>query len=150
MVTLTSVVLDPGRLTTFGILHSITVCSILALPAAFGPAWLAGVLGGVLIGVGIGVEHEVFNSPWLTWTGLARHVEPTFDHQPLLPWLGVVLLGNVLGRWLLPDRGSPLARWHSEAPPVRLLAMAGRHSLLVYMAHVPALMIVMEALARLR
>ena len=150
VVTITSVVLDPGRITTFGILHSITVCSVLALPLAFRNGRLAAALGLALIGVGVGVSHPMFDGPWLSWTGLAAHVTPTFDHQPLLPWLGVVLLGVALGKRLLPEREAALSVWHSQRLPARALARAGRHSLLIYMAHVPALMFTMEALVRLR
>lgn len=149
VVTATSVVLDPGRLTTFGILHSITVCSVLALPFAFRSGWLAAALGAALIALPQWASAPAFNAPWLSWTGLATSVEPTFDHQPLLPWLGVVLLGAAVGKWLLPDRSAALSRWSSTAWPARGLARAGRHSLLIYMAHVPALMISMEIWIRL-
>ena len=149
VVTATSVVLDPSRVTTFGILHSITTCSVLALPLAFRSGWLAAVLGAALIALPLQVSSPVFNDPWLSWVGLATFIEPTFDHQPLLPWLGVVLLGIAAGKWLLADRSAALARWESAALPARALARAGRHSLLIYMAHVPALVISMEILIRL-
>ena len=149
VVTATSIVLDPSRVTTFGILHSITICSVLALPLAFRSGWMAAVLGAVLIALPLGASSPVFNVPWLSWTGLATSIEPTFDHQPLLPWLGVVLLGVALGKGLLPDHSAPLSRWGSSGLPARVLARAGRHSLLIYMAHVPALVISMEILIRL-
>ena len=69
VVTATSVVLDPGRLTTFGILHSITACSVLALPLAFRSGWLSAALGGTLITLPFMMSSPVFNHPWLSWTG---------------------------------------------------------------------------------
>lgn len=149
VVTATSAVLDPGRLTTFGILHAITLASILALPLAFAPRWIAGTIGVALVAVGVGYSDPMFNDPWLSWIGLTTRVKATFDYQPLLPWLGVVALGVVAGKTLLPDGSARLSQWHSEALPARILAKAGRHSLLIYMGHVPALMITMELLIRL-
>ncbi|MDG1483839.1 MAG: heparan-alpha-glucosaminide N-acetyltransferase [Myxococcota bacterium] len=149
VVTATSALLDPSRLTTFGILHAITAASILALPLALAPRWLAGILGVALVVLGVGFSDPVFNNPWLSWIGLTTRSTPTFDHQPLLPWLGVVALGVAAGKTLLPDDAARLSRWHSDALLPRMLARAGRHSLLIYMGHVPALMITMEMLIRL-
>ncbi len=148
VVTATSAMLDPGRLTTFGILHSITAASILALPLALAPRWLSVVTGAGLVALGVGYASPVFNTPWLSWVGLTTRITPTFDYQPLLPWLGVVALGVAAGKTLL-SADSRLSQWHSDAPPIRALALAGRHSLLIYMAHVPALMLTMELLTRL-
>ena len=149
VVTATSVVLDPGRLTTFGILHAITVCSVLALPLAFRSTGFSAILGVGLVVLGVGYASPVFNAPWLSWIGLTTNIRPTFDYQPLLPWLGVVMLGIAVGRTLLPGPEAALSQWHSSALPVRVLARAGRHSLFIYMGHVPALMITMELLIRL-
>ncbi|MFT5685628.1 MAG: putative membrane protein [Myxococcota bacterium] len=149
VVTTTSVVLDPSRLTTFGILHCITAASILALPLAFAPRVLSASLGVGLVALGVGFSDPMFNAPWLSWIGLTTSIKPTFDYQPLLPWLGVVALGIAAGKTLLPSAEAPLSQWHSTALPVRVLAKAGRHSLLLYMAHVPTLMITMELLIRL-
>ena len=145
VVTATSAVLDPARLTTFGILHAIAVCSVLALPAAMGPGWLAVLLGLPMIAAGAMVRHPLFDHPALGWVGLSTTVAPTFDHQPLLPWLGVVLLGVALGERL--PRLS-ISRWAGSGRLPRWLARAGRHSLLIYMAHVPAIVAVVEIAAR--
>lgn len=149
VVTITSVVLNPRQVVTFGILHSILACSLLALPLRRLPAPALLALALPLVGLGALYTHPAFNDPWLSWLGMAERLRPTFDHQPLLPWLGVVLCGLVVGRWLYPSHDVPLARWHSAAPPARGLATMGRHSLLIYMAHVPILIGTMEALRRL-
>ncbi len=56
VVTATSAMLDPGRLTTFGILHSITAASILALPLALAPRWPGGPGRGLCLA---GVQHPL-------------------------------------------------------------------------------------------
>ena len=100
VVTLTSLVLDPSRVVTFGILHSIALCSVVALPFVSRPTSMLLTTGLVLVGLGLGLRLDAFDHPGLHWTGLSPRVPPTFDHQPFLPWFGVVLLGIGLGRVL--------------------------------------------------
>jgi uncharacterized membrane protein len=144
VVTATSAVLDPQRVVTFGILHNIAISSLLALPALPLGAWNV-LLGAVLVVLGTVVSLP--GHPLLEWTGLGGRPAPTFDFQPLLPWLGVVLWGTVLGGALV---GKPVLAWHSDSIGARALAFLGRHSLLVYMAHVPVLLGITAGLARLR
>lgn len=153
VVTVSSAVLDPGRLVTFGILHSITLCSLVAWALRRAPG-LAGGLGlGILL---LGSWHDArFDPPALSWTGLGTRHAPTFDFQPLVPWLGVVLLGLAAGHSLkLPARSLPAdspGEFAGSDFVSRLgapLALLGRHSLFVYMAHVPVLMGLAEGLRR--
>lgn len=142
VVTVTSIVLNPSHVVTFGILHSIAACSVLALPFRRAPSVLTVPFAAGLILLGALYTHERFNAPALSWLGMAASPTPTFDHQPLLPWLGVVLLGGVLGRWIAtrPPPSQPLS------PRLSPLGRMGRHSLLLYMGHVPVLMFTMMAL----
>ena len=45
------------------------------------------------------------------------------------------------------DRDGAVARWASPSAPVRLLGLLGRHSLLLYLAHVPVLVVSVEIAA---
>jgi uncharacterized membrane protein len=76
------------------------------------------------------VSHPVFDSRWTNWVGLVTHKPVTEDYVPLLPWLGVMLLGFVATR-----RWPGL--WAGAAPAP--LALIGRWPLSVYMAHQPLL-----------
>ena len=145
LVTATSVVLDPQRVVTFGILHNIAVSSLLALPLLRLGAWNV-LLGAVLVVLGTVVSLP--SRPLLDWTGLGEAPAPAFDFQPLLPWLGVVLWGTVVGKALIGPSGEQLLAWHSESGAARGLAFLGRHSLLVYMVHVPVLFGITAILAR--
>ena len=66
------------------------------------------------------------------------HKPVTEDYVPVFPWFGVVLIGIFIGHQLL---GAPALRviqsWQSNMPLARGLALAGRHSLLIYMLHQP-------------
>ena len=139
VVTATSVVLDPGRIVTFGVLHCILATSLLTWPLrALGPRAL--VLAAVALALAAVPGIQEFDSPRLAWLGLGLSHAPTFDFQPLFPWLGVVLLGLGVAGLL------PRALLSFRPPGSRLLAVLGQHSLFVYMAHVPVLMAVSETM----
>ncbi len=69
------------------------------------------------------------------------------DYLPLVPWLGFFLLGALFGRHVYASRQTALpdlpAWLESLARP---LAVAGRHSLLIYALHQPIILIILFAL----
>lgn len=135
-----SYLLFPRSYIFFGVLHFIALASLLALP--FVRRQRLALVGGVgLLWLGLGVTSPLFDQPLLNWVGLMSHKPVTEDYVPLLPWLGVVLLGVYLGGRLaaLPAT-SPLLRWRAGSSPVSVLVWAGRHSLLLYLLHQPLLL----------
>jgi len=146
IVTTTSIVLDANRVVTFGILHAIALCSVVAVPFLRVPTPVLLLLAAIATTTGIALHHPTFDHSALHWTGLSPHVPATFDHQPFLPWFGAVLGGLALGRWL-PNTSA--ARWPLDGPLPRGLALLGRHSLFLYMAHVPVLVVIIAALVAL-
>ena len=119
----------------FGILHCIAVTNLIALAFLRAPLWavaasaaLAGAAPWLLSSAG-------FDGPWWWWLGLSRALPRTLDYRPVLPWLGLVLLGVGLGRFL-PAR--PVWRIRTRLP--RALAWAGRRSLPIYLVHQPLLL----------
>ncbi|MGH8851810.1 MAG: heparan-alpha-glucosaminide N-acetyltransferase [Casimicrobiaceae bacterium] len=136
LVSTASYVTFPQTFITFGILHCIALASVLAWPATrFPRAALAA--GAVVVAAGNTVTLALFDRPWLNWVGLMTHKPATEDYVPLLPWLGVVLIGIASGAWLADRQYRPLRRLSRVAP--RWLTWLGRHSLLVYMVHQPVL-----------
>ncbi|HKW81111.1 MAG TPA: heparan-alpha-glucosaminide N-acetyltransferase [Casimicrobiaceae bacterium] len=121
---------------TFGILHCIALSSVLAWPATRFPR-LALAAGIAIVAIGNSLSLPLFDQPWLNWVGLMTHKPATEDYVPLLPWIGVVLIGIALGAWLADRQFRPL-RVALHAAPGWLMWL-GRHSLLVYMAHQPVL-----------
>lgn len=126
---------------SFGVLHFIVVASLLALPLVARPR-MALVLGLLALALGNLISHPWFDAgPTRWWIGLMTHRPPTEDYVPLLPWMGVVLLGIPLGHRLL-DAGALAERAHRDAgtAPMRWLAWTGRHTLIIYLMHQPVLM----------
>jgi uncharacterized membrane protein len=126
----------PGQGVYFGILHCIALASLVGIalrrapwPLLLGLAVLALALPGVAAG-------PAFNSPAWYWLGLSTAVPPAPDYVPLLPWLAAVLLGMVAGRavpW-------PAASGRQPGRTLSALAVAGRHSLAIYLLHQPVLL----------
>jgi uncharacterized membrane protein len=128
------------RMILFGVLHFIALASILGL-LFIRLFWLNAVLGVAAILSGVYYSNPVFDQPLLQWVGLMTFRPGTEDYVPLLPWFGVVLLGIFLGRLLFASQVlSTALNWQGRRFPARLLALAGRHSLLIYMLHQPVLL----------
>ena len=127
----------PTAIIFFGILHFITVASVLGL--LFVRLKIINLLLGIsLILIGQFIEYPIFNQPYLQWFGLMTTLPIAVDYVPLLPWFGVVLIGVYLGPLLAQQpTNSFLRRWQSNHPVSNVLALGGRHSLHIYMLHQP-------------
>jgi uncharacterized membrane protein len=138
-VSLASRMLFPDSWIFFGVLHFFFVASLLGL--AFVRLYWANLgLGSLLVLAGV-MQHPFFDQPWLQWVGLMTHKPITEDYVPLLPWFGVVLIGMFLGKLFLRSSWDKrLPDWCGDHISARVLALAGRHSLLIYMAHQPVLL----------
>lgn len=143
-VSIGSYLMYPTSFIYFGILHFIAVASILARPLAPWP-YVALALGIGAIVVGNTVTSPFFDAPLASIVGLTTRKPPTEDYVPLLPWLGVVLVGIAAGHVLARTGFRVLAPL--EAAP-RWLAWLGRHSLGVYLAHQPFLLGVLWLVTR--
>lgn len=140
LVSLSSALLFPESWIFFGVLHFILVASLLGLPfLRF--YWLNLGLGALLLLLGNSLRLAFFDQPAWQWLGLMTHKPITEDYVPLLPWFGVVLIGLFLGKWILnSETGRHLGAWHSARPAARLLALAGRYGLVIYLVHQPLLL----------
>ncbi|MGE3479869.1 MAG: DUF1624 domain-containing protein [Gammaproteobacteria bacterium] len=139
LVTLGSWIISPATYIFFGILHFIAAASVLGL-LSVRLYRLNLVSGGILIFLGTQFDHVWFDHPALQWIGLMTHKPFTEDYVPLLPWFGVVQIGQYLGQAMfrLPA-GEQLRAWSNPAAVFRMLSLGGRHSLLIYMVHQPVL-----------
>lgn len=137
LVSISSWMMYPKAMIFFGILHFITVASVLGL--AFVRLGIINLfLGLALIVIAQNINHPVFDQAYLQWFGLMTKLPITVDYVPLLPWFGVVLIGIFLGQ-LLTQRpaDSFFPQWKNTHPATKLLALAGRYSLHIYMLHQP-------------
>ena len=154
----------PSQRILYGVLNLLGLSALLLIPLdkVFRkiPAW-AGLGGALLLFAltknvsrgSLGFEGLVLcRLPrWLYATDLLAVVgfpSPSFwstDYFPLLPWFFLFCAGYFL--WSLLDK-SPRAKALLQ-PGLRPLSFLGRHSLVIYLIHQPALMAVFTVLGRI-
>jgi uncharacterized membrane protein len=135
----------------FGILHCLGVCILFygltfqkAKPltcAASGALVFALSAARSLIISNMSVDFD-----WLLPLGISGHTLSSYDYFPLLPWLGVFLMGTALGKSVYASRRSLIRR----PLPESIINTAGRHSLLIYVIHQPILLGILYLLGLMR
>ena len=138
LVSLGSWLMFPRSFISFGVLHGMAVMLVLVrLLAPRLPGWALALLGAAALLAPQWIAHPFFDTRWTNWLGLVTHKPITEDYVPVLPWLGMMLWGFALGRWLL--RARPALLQGSVPAAVQPLAVLGRWSLSFYMLHQPLL-----------
>jgi uncharacterized membrane protein len=125
------------RFVFFGVLHFIAVASVLGVLFIRG-GWLNLIAGVAVILFASRYQSAWFDTPGRRWIGLMTHKPSTEDYVPLLPWIGVVLLGIFAAPFITTWLQTHM-QGLSDAVPIRWLALAGRHSLVIYLGHQPLL-----------
>ncbi len=125
----------------FGVLHLLTVASVLGLDFLRLPALALAAAGAACLAAPLWFADPLFDRPELQWIGLMTFEPDSNDYVPVLPWFGVVLLGMAAGRVLAAadPAAVPALGWRAESTVARALRWAGRNSLLLYMVHQPVL-----------
>lgn len=123
----------------FGILHLVGTATLLA-PLMWRGRKIAPFVGAVVVWLGTIFTQTTVDTWWFIPLGLYPDDYPAVDYFPLVPWLGVVMLGLGAGRLLLlrlPER----APAGTQAPRLlQPIVTLGRHSLLIYVIHQPILL----------
>lgn len=150
-ITLLSFFADPDGIIWFGILHCIAASSLFGLPFLRAPIWLVVATALACLAAPAFLASPTFNGAAWLWLGLASEPIPSNDYNPLLPWFGCVLAGIAVARIVLPHaEGAAWAQWQPRSTVSCALALAGRHSLLVYLVHQPILMGLLWTIAQIR
>jgi len=138
-ITAGTLLVAPEAYVRFGILHLIGF-SILALSfladrpkASF---WFA----GAIYVLSFMVNSIMVDQEWLLVFGF-RYPFQALDYFPVFPWMAIPALGISLGSLFYPSYQSkiPIAPTGMSSIFPRSLAFFGKHSLLIYMIHVPIL-----------
>lgn len=137
----------PQTFVYFGILHSISVASLLGLAFLRLPAVLTLLLGAAVIALPNYVSLSALDSPFFYWTGLSTWWPPSIDYEPVFPWFGPTLLGVGAAKVFASRFPSTLAGSGSvgQGALARAIAFPGRHSLIIYLVHQPILISVIWA-----
>jgi uncharacterized membrane protein len=139
VITLVTYILFRDEFIIFGILHFLGISIVLAYPL-LKMRFLNLIAGSCITFAGLYMQGLSVPFHWLIWLGLAPDDFYTLDYFPLIPWLGIVLIGVFLGNSLyggqscrecIPDL--------SACQPILFLSALGRNSLLIYLIHQPLL-----------
>ncbi|MCX7898754.1 MAG: DUF1624 domain-containing protein [Methylocystis sp.] len=132
----------PASYVFFGILHVIAAASLIALPCLSAPWFVAAFEGAIILALPLIFTSTIFDADWLMWLGLGAHEPITQDWRPLFPWAGALLMGVAAAKLPFPVYGE-----RAGVGGEGFLAFLGRHSLIIYLAHQPALFALFTALA---
>ncbi len=142
VVTLVTWLVYPEEVVVFGILHLIGIATILSIPFVVMKVkpYIPLVVGIICIALSPIVSMlrgPAFLIPFgITYNGFA-----TLDYEPLIPWFGIVLLGVALGLVIYKDgiRHGVLTRLGEMPRGFAPLCFIGRHTLIIYLLHVPVI-----------
>jgi uncharacterized membrane protein len=113
LVSIGSAFMFPKSWIFFGVLHGMAVMLIIArLVAPLGRALWP--LAALCIAAPIWLNLPLFDMRALQWIGLGTHKPVTEDYVPVLPWLGVMLIGLAAGL-CRPDKRSCPSLWRTSA-----------------------------------
>lgn len=128
-----------GAVIWFGVLHCLGLCMLLwGLFRRLGTPVLTA-LGSGLTLLGLMLEGVRVDFDWLAPLGLHSPVFQSGDYFPLLPGLGLFLLGAALGRRLYPTARSHVPASWGHHPVGAFLGGCGKLSLPIYLLHQPVL-----------
>ena len=118
----------PEQWIYFGILHFIFVASLLIRPLAKWPV-LSALAGAIIILIYHSTNWLHFPNAFATITSYVALPDRTLDIVFPFPWIGVVLIGPLLG----------YLNWHKCPTPnnlvIQILAFMGRYALPFYLIH---------------
>ena len=144
LITAVTWIVYPQGFVIFGILHLIGCGTILSIPFLSGKVqwFIPAALGFVIILLSVflaGAKGSLLLLPF----GLPYAGFTSIDYEPLIPWFGVLLLGVAAGKVLYPagKRGRLLSRLPEMPQVLRPVCFVGRHTLLIYMIHIPVIIL---------
>lgn len=138
LITIFSYVFVPQETILFGILHFFAFTSfLLPLLIKFNKRNL--ILGIVLVTFGIYLQLTSFNFSYFLWLGFMPNNFSTFDYFPLLPWIGLLMLGIYFGGQV----AQKTSKFTLKNIFGRMFTFLGKHSLTIYLLHQPLLILLL-------
>ena len=143
MVSLATFFMDKNNFIFFGILHFLTICSIISLILVnVTKSYLLFLIFFVVVIVSL--SSITFDLPTiLSWLGFNKTPPITNDFYPLFPWLTFYLLGFWVGQIIMDRQRSFLESisfiYLLNNKLFKFLEYVGKNSLLIYIFHQPIL-----------
>lgn len=103
--------------------------------------FLLGMIGSfaIIMGDTISNFNGTVNSPILIPTGIIMKCTPNMaDYMPLFPWIGVFMVGALVGRVAYKDKKTVMPYKNNVTRKITApFEFIGRHSLVIYIVHQP-------------
>ncbi|NJD04642.1 MAG: DUF1624 domain-containing protein [Ruminiclostridium sp.] len=138
-VTLVSYIFDNDYFVIFGILHFLGLSMILSVLFRKLDSFTLLAAGMVILALGYAFPIDNLSNNYLMVLGFTSQTFTSSDYYPLIPYLGIFLIGMVLGRMLYPNKKSLI----KPLPGHHFISIAGRHSLLIYLLHQPMILLML-------
>ncbi|WFE91481.1 heparan-alpha-glucosaminide N-acetyltransferase [Roseibium porphyridii] len=124
----------------FGILHSIALASLIALPFTRAPLILGAGASIVFLTLPLWAKSPTFDGSLWLWTGLGTAGYPSVDYVPMAPWTGITLAGLAVSRTFRALKlWTRLSEFRLNSSSAGIIRLMGRHSLAIYLLHQPVL-----------
>ncbi|MFZ2410201.1 MAG: heparan-alpha-glucosaminide N-acetyltransferase [Candidatus Methanoperedens sp.] len=141
LITLFTYIFVPARMVYFGILHFFAISSFL-VPFFMKYNKLNLVAGLLIAFPGFYLQLTDFDFSYLFWLGFTPENFSTFDYFPLIPWLGVLMLGIYSGKSIIRRT----ANIKFEGRFAEVFMFLGNNSLTIYLIHQPVLVLLLMVL----
>ncbi|MGN0466429.1 MAG: heparan-alpha-glucosaminide N-acetyltransferase domain-containing protein [Lachnospiraceae bacterium] len=82
---------------------------------------------------------NLIHQKWLCFFGLPDKDFISSDYFPIFPWIFLFLFGVFLGKYIKENE----RKFLTDRKPIFLLSFIGRHTLFIYMIHIPIIWIIL-------
>lgn len=150
MITLVTWYAFPDTFIYFGILHAIVVASVVGLIFLKVPTPVTFLAGVLIFILPLFISSPVFDTRWLAWIGFSEFPPRSNDFVPVFPWVGLSLIGLAVTKFLHQKAEFVIFFNRFDGRPlIKRTGWLGRHSLIIYLLHQPALLAVILPIAQL-
>ena len=138
IITIATYFATPQGFIFFGILHNITLSSLLILLFMPLPVFILVPAAIFTLTAHMWLRSPMFDDAVWWWSGLSQIIPKANDYVPMFPWFGWVIMGLALAKILARVHlWATMAEFDFGGPPSRLLRFFGQHSLIFYLVHQP-------------
>ena len=129
-----------GYMIIFGILHLLGVSVIVSAFAVKLNRMILVAVAAIFIFIGYKLFYMASHDLYLVWAGIQQYGRAMPDYYPVFPYYAPALAGIAVGKTFYLNGKHPDFKVFKNNRMFKLLAIMGRFSLLIYLAHQPVLM----------
>jgi uncharacterized membrane protein len=129
----------PESYIRFGVLHLLSAGMLISIPFVFKPK-LSLFVGIFIMVIGFIFFPTTVSTPHLWWLGFIDKPLPDLDYFPLIPWVGVLLVGIWIGS-IWQQKIQPRLAFFEAKNQTLFFASIGKNALLIYLLHQPILIV---------